>query len=92
MIHGLDISVGLGLPRRVPVERVAIILRGLQARNVNYFGTDLSGVRLEAVDLDWGYGDGQPVRGAAQDLLLVLSGRRLSDDLLEGVAARRFTD
>ena len=90
VIHGLDISVGLGLPRRVPPQRVGLILDGMRAKNVTYFGTDLSGVRLEATDLDWTFGQGEPVRGAAQDLLLVVCGRRLPAGLLDGAPAPRF--
>ena len=90
VIHGLDISVGLGLARRVPTERIAMVLAGLRDKNVSYFGTDLSGVRLTATDLDWSYGEGAPLRGAAQDLLLVISGRRLPAELLDGTPATRF--
>ncbi|HEX9999092.1 MAG TPA: maleylpyruvate isomerase family mycothiol-dependent enzyme [Actinoplanes sp.] len=90
VIHGLDISVGLGLARRVPTDRIAMIFDGLRDRNVAYFGTDLSGVRLIATDLDWSYGEGAPLRGAAQDLLLVISGRRLPAELLDGTPAGRF--
>jgi uncharacterized protein (TIGR03083 family) len=77
VIHGLDISVALGLGRRPPVSRVALILAGLSDRNRNYFGVDLSGVRLEATDLDFTYGEGTPLRAPAQDLLLVICGRKL---------------
>jgi uncharacterized protein (TIGR03083 family) len=90
VIHGLDISVGLALDRRVPVDRVELVLAGLRSRNVSYFGTDLSGVRLVATDLDWTYGEGAPLRGAAQHLLLVICGRRLPPGLLEGTPAARF--
>ncbi|MEU4240182.1 maleylpyruvate isomerase family mycothiol-dependent enzyme [Actinoplanes sp. NPDC026619] len=91
VIHGLDISVALGLSRRPPVDRIALILGGMQDKNVRYFGVDLSGVRLEATDLDWALGDGTPLRGTARDLLLVVCGRRLPGSLLEGAAAARFT-
>ena len=91
VIHGLDITVGLGLDRRVPSERVALVLAGMRPKNIAYFGTDLSGVALQATDLDWSYGTGAPVRGLAQDLLLVLCGRTLPPDRLEGDAAARFS-
>ncbi|MEH0826061.1 MULTISPECIES: maleylpyruvate isomerase family mycothiol-dependent enzyme [unclassified Micromonospora] len=91
VIHGLDITVGLGLDRRVPPERVALVLSGMSPRNVAFFGTDLSGVQLRATDLDWSHGEGAPVRGLAQDLLLVLCGRRLPPGRLDGAAATRFT-
>jgi uncharacterized protein (TIGR03083 family) len=90
VIHGLDISVGLGLDRRPPVERVGMILDNMRARNVSFFGVDLSGVRLEATDHRWAMGDGATLRGTAQDLLLVVCGRRIPATLLEGSAAGRF--
>jgi uncharacterized protein (TIGR03083 family) len=91
VIHGLDITVGLGLDRRVPTERVALVLAGVRPRNVAFFGADLAGVALEATDLDWRYGAGTPLRGLAQDLLLVLCGRRLPADRLAGQPAARFS-
>jgi len=91
VIHGLDITVGLGLGRRVPPDRVAMVLAGLAPRNIAFFGTDLTGVMLRATDLEWSHGTGTPVRGLAQDLLLVICGRRLPPGHLGGDAASRFT-
>jgi len=91
VIHGLDISVALGLSRRPPASRVGLVLSHMRSRNVSFFGTDLTGVRLEATDLDWQHGSGSPLRGTAQDLLLVICGRRLPADLLSGPPAARFT-
>ncbi|MFJ5021877.1 hypothetical protein ACIQAM_12595 [Streptomyces goshikiensis] len=47
--------------------------------------------RLCAEDLDWSYGSGSPVYGAAQDLLLLVFGRRLPGGRLRGEASSRFT-
>ncbi|MCW3814303.1 maleylpyruvate isomerase family mycothiol-dependent enzyme [Micromonospora sp. DR5-3] len=91
VIHGLDITVGLGLDRRVPPERVGLVLAGMRPRNVAYFGVDLTGVSLQATDLDWEYGSGTPLRGLAQDLLLVICGRRLPPGHLDGEPATRFS-
>ncbi|OKI74096.1 maleylpyruvate isomerase family mycothiol-dependent enzyme [Micromonospora sp. CB01531] len=91
VIHGLDITVGLGLPRSIPPDRVALVLAGMRPRNVTYFGTDLTGVSLQATDLDWAYGSGAPLRGLAQDLLLVICGRRLPPGHLDGEPAARFS-
>ncbi|WJK43166.1 maleylpyruvate isomerase family mycothiol-dependent enzyme [Solwaraspora sp. WMMA2056] len=91
VIHGLDISVGLGLGYRVPIDRLKLVLAGMRPRNIAYFGTDLTGVQLQATDLDWSHGSGTPVHGAAQDLLLVVCGRRLPPGRLAGSAADRFT-
>jgi uncharacterized protein (TIGR03083 family) len=91
VIHGLDITVGLRLDRRVPPERVGMVLAGMKPRNIAFFGVDLDGVELRATDLDWTYGAGEPLRGRAQDLLLVICGRRLPDGLLDGAPAARFS-
>ncbi|MFE9204520.1 maleylpyruvate isomerase family mycothiol-dependent enzyme [Micromonospora sp. NPDC007230] len=91
VIHGLDITVGLGLPRSIPPDRVALVLAGMRPRNIAYFGTDLTGVSLQATDLDWVYGSGAPLRGLAQDLLLVICGRRLPPGHLDGEPAARFS-
>ncbi len=91
VIHGLDITVGLGLDRRVPPERVAMVLAGMRPKNIAFFGVDLTGVALRATDLDWSHGTGTPLRGLAQDLLLVLCGRRLPPGRLQGEAATRFS-
>ncbi|MGW6442084.1 maleylpyruvate isomerase family mycothiol-dependent enzyme [Lentzea sp. NPDC055074] len=77
VIHGLDITVALGLGRVVPHERLRIVLDGMKPSNVKYFGADLDGKRLEATDLDWTFGEGRPVLGQAQDLLLLVCGRTL---------------
>ena len=91
VIHGLDVTLGLGLARRPPPERVAVILAGMRPRNIAFFGVDLDGVELKATDVDWSYGSGTPVRGIAQDLLLAVCGRRLPAGRLEGEAAGRFS-
>lgn len=91
VIHGLDITVALGLDRRVPPERLEVLLGSVQPENVAFFGADLAGVRLRADDADWEYGSGEIVSGAAQHLLLVLTGRLLPPGLLKGTRRERFT-
>ncbi|MET9862582.1 maleylpyruvate isomerase family mycothiol-dependent enzyme [Streptomyces smyrnaeus] len=91
VVHGLDITVALGHQRRVPEERIRVLLDGITPRSAKFFGADLGGVTLRADDLDWSYGAGAPVSGAAQDLLLVAFGRRLPPGRLGGEAADRFT-
>lgn len=90
VVHGLDITVALGLGRRVPEDRVRILLAGVSARSATFFGADLSGIGLRATDLDWSFGTGTPVSGAAQDLLLLAFGRRLPPGHLWGEPADRF--
>ncbi|WP_439386065.1 maleylpyruvate isomerase family mycothiol-dependent enzyme [Amycolatopsis lexingtonensis] len=91
VIHGLDVTTALGLERRVPVERLEVIFATMKPKQVKYFGADLDGVALRADDLDWSYGSGTPLAGAAQDLLLVLCNRRLPAGRLRGEASARFT-
>jgi uncharacterized protein (TIGR03083 family) len=91
LIHGLDITVALGLNRQPPPERVEMVLGSLRPNQVSYFGVDLNAVQLQANDLDWSYGAGQPLSGRAQDLLLVVCGRKLPEGLLQGEAASRFS-
>ncbi|WP_335934830.1 maleylpyruvate isomerase family mycothiol-dependent enzyme [Streptomyces sp. PTD5-9] len=91
VVHGLDITVPLGIDRRVPEERLRVLFAGIRPRSLKFFGADIDGVRLCADDLDWSYGDGQPVYGAAQDLLLVAYGRRLPAGRLRGEPSGRFT-
>jgi uncharacterized protein (TIGR03083 family) len=92
MIHGLDITVPLGIARHVPEERLRMVLRGLASpKRLKYFGVDLRGVELRADDMDWSYGTGSPIHASGQNLLLVLCGRRLSAGGLRGENSERFT-
>jgi uncharacterized protein (TIGR03083 family) len=91
VIHGLDVSTPLGLDHHASPDRVGLVLAGLRPKNIAFFGVDLDGVQLRATDIDWSYGSGEPLHGRAQDLLLLLCGRRVATGRLEGPAAPRFT-
>ncbi|TLG15663.1 maleylpyruvate isomerase family mycothiol-dependent enzyme [Nocardia cyriacigeorgica] len=91
VIHGLDITVGVGLDDVLPEHRLRPVLESVRPKQVKYFGVDLDGVQLRADDLDWTYGTGTPLTGRAQDLLLVLCGRTLPPGRLNGPAADRFS-
>jgi uncharacterized protein (TIGR03083 family) len=92
LIHGLDITVPLGLDRPIPADRLRRVLpASTTERSVRYFGADLAGIELRACDLDWSLGTGAPLTGTAADLLLVVCGRRLPAGRLEGEPAARFT-
>lgn len=90
VIHGMDITIALGIDRTVPEERVRVILESQTAKQIEYFGVDLADVELRADNLDWSYGTGEMVTGHAQHLLMVLCGRRLPAGQLHGAAAGRF--
>lgn len=85
VIHGLDITVALGIDRTVPASRMSIVLDSVtSAGSLKHFGTSLAGVSLRADDLDWSAGSGRPVTGTAQDLALAVAGRRLPAGRLTG--------
>jgi uncharacterized protein (TIGR03083 family) len=91
VIHGLDITVPLGVEHPIPAERMRTVLAGMSQKTVRYFGADLDGIQLRAEDLDWSFGSGTPLTGAAQDLLLVVCGRRLPQGRLHGERSEAFT-
>jgi uncharacterized protein (TIGR03083 family) len=85
VVHGLDITVPLGLVHPVTEPALRIVLGAASAPGSRkHFGVDLSGVRLQADDLDWTFGDGEVLRGSAQNLLLVLCGRHFPGRPLSG--------
>jgi hypothetical protein len=92
LIHGLDITVPLGLDRPVPEERLRPVLPGsLTDRSVKFFGVDVEGIEFRASDMDWTLGSGTPLEGTAADLLLVLCGRTLPAGRLTGEPGARFS-
>ena len=84
VIHGLDVTVALGVPRRPPDATIRVVLDDLTRGGVDaHFGTSIEG-RLQATDLDWSYGSGLALRGAAEDLALLLCGRTVPHGRLDG--------
>jgi uncharacterized protein (TIGR03083 family) len=92
VVHGLDITIPLGIDHPVSEPALRVVLdHATTPLSLKHFGRDLTGIRLEADDLDWAYGDGEPLRGAAHHLLMVLMDRRLPTELVSGAASARFT-
>ncbi len=85
VIHGLDVTVPLGVPRRSPDATIRVVLDDLTVGGVHeHFGTSIRGRRLQATDLDWSYGSGPALRGPAGDLALALCGRAIPQGRLGG--------
>jgi uncharacterized protein (TIGR03083 family) len=85
VIHGLDVTVPLGVPRRSPDATIRVVLDDLTGGGVHErFGTSVQGRSLQATDLDWSYGSGAALRGQAEDLALVLCGRAIPEGRLDG--------
>jgi uncharacterized protein (TIGR03083 family) len=92
VIHGLDITVPLGLAFAIPEERLRRVLPVSAAdKTVTFFGANLAGIEFRARDMDWTLGAGTPLTGAAADLLLAMCGRKLPAGRLSGEAAARFS-
>ena len=88
VIHSLDITCPLGIERVLPAEPMRTVLDTVTApKSRRFFGTDVDGVELRAVDLDWSFGSGAPVLGRGQDLALLLTGRRVPQGALSGDGA-----
>jgi uncharacterized protein (TIGR03083 family) len=85
VIHGLDVTVPLGVPRRTPDATIRVVLDDLTDGGVHeHFGTSIRGRRLQATDLDWSYGSGPALRGPAGELASALCGRAIPQGRLEG--------
>jgi uncharacterized protein (TIGR03083 family) len=85
VIHGLDVTVPLGVPRLGPGETIRVVLDDLtKGGGHDHFGVSLAGRSLHATDLDWSYGSGPALWGAAGDLASAICGRTLPDGRLEG--------
>ncbi|NYJ04070.1 maleylpyruvate isomerase family mycothiol-dependent enzyme [Petropleomorpha daqingensis] len=79
VIHSLDATVALGQPAVAPAAAVVAVLEQITAAHGAWFGVDLTGVRLEATDIDWSWGDGNVVRADGGALVALVSGRALLD-------------
>ncbi len=85
LVHQQDIRRPLGRPRTIPDERLLAALEGTPTLG-SVFGAKkrTKGLRLEATDVDWSWGDGPLVRGPGEALLLAMLGRGAALDDLEG--------
>ena len=79
VIHSLDVTIALDRPAVAPTESATAVLDLLTAASGTLFGVDLTGVRLEAADTDWSWGNGRLVRADSGSLVALLSGRALPD-------------
>lgn len=84
LIHHQDIRRSLGLPREVPVERLAAALPFARVAPPIRAFARVRGVRLVATDLDWTSGSGPIVEGPAEPLLMAMAGRGHALDELTG--------
>jgi uncharacterized protein (TIGR03083 family) len=92
VVHGLDITIPLGLEHPVSEQALRAVLdHATTPLSLKRLSVDVTGIRLEADDLDWAFGDGEPLRGRARHLLMVLMDRRLPAEALSGPATARLS-
>ncbi|MEU4155152.1 maleylpyruvate isomerase family mycothiol-dependent enzyme [Actinoplanes sp. NPDC026670] len=89
-VHGQDIRRPLGLPHDLQPERLRVSLDFLVGgRAVGFVPKRRpAGLRFEATDMDWAWGDGPRILGTAEAVMLALTGRHaaLADLSGDGVA------
>lgn len=70
---------------QIPTEPMRAVLDTVSGpKPRRFFGVDVAGTELRATDLDWSFGSGPPLLGRAQDLVLLLTGRRVPEGALSG--------
>jgi len=81
VVHGLDLTEGLGLPATATTPQLEVVLRTIESRNrMAYFGADLDGCALQASDIDFRIGDGDTLILPAKAVVLILTGRATVHD------------
>lgn len=89
MIHQQDVRRPLGIPRRIPSERLAVVLDfGVSLAGFTFLMAfsrrRARGLRLVAPDVGWWAGTGPEVRGPGEAILMALNGRAGAIDELTG--------
>jgi len=93
VVHGQDIAVPLG--RNLPVAPLAVVTtadrlwwsrttRIGRLKSKVFADLDHRGLRFVATDADWSAGDGDEVSGPLLSIVLVLTGRPVGADALDG--------
>lgn len=93
VIHGLDITTPLGEPCVASDDVLRVILDDLTEGGVHeHFGIAIDDRRFEATNLDWTYGSGASLRATAEDLALLMCGRNVPNDRLDGAPLWGLSD
>ena len=92
VIHGLDITVPLGVARPASDETVLAVLDHLTlAGGHTNFGFELDRLCLQATDTNWTFGSGTPMSGTATDLALLVTGRTLPPGRIVDRSSRKVS-
>lgn len=80
VVHGLDVTNAVGLPRPCTDETARVVLDNLTAGGVAArFDIDLTTVRLHAHDIDWTSGSGRTIIASAAEIISLACHRTLRD-------------
>jgi uncharacterized protein (TIGR03083 family) len=92
-VHHQDIRRPLGRPRSIPEERLVAALDATpRLRSVFGARHRTRGLRFEATDVDWSWGDGPVVSGPGEALLLAMLGRSVAADDCDGPGLATFRE
>jgi uncharacterized protein (TIGR03083 family) len=85
IVHGEDIRRPLGLQHRVPEAALVALADSYKKSNI-LLGAKrrIAGLKLNATDSDWVWGDGPEVSGPLLSLIMAMTGRRGADSDLTG--------
>jgi uncharacterized protein (TIGR03083 family) len=91
LVHHQDIRRALDHPRTIPAERVLAVLDATPELGL-VFGAKrrTKGLRFEATDVDWSWGEGPVVRGSGEALLMAMLGRAHASRDLSGEGLDAF--
>ncbi|MCY1141972.1 maleylpyruvate isomerase family mycothiol-dependent enzyme [Actinoplanes sp. Pm04-4] len=89
-VHGQDMRRPLGLPHGLVLDHLRMSLDFLTGGRAPGFTPRRrpAGMRFEATDLDWAYGEGALVSGPAEALMMALTGRAVVLGELDGPGVR----
>ncbi|CUU59339.1 TIGR03083 family protein [Parafrankia irregularis] len=98
LVHGLDIAIPLDRPLETSTDAAAVAADRVWSVAFPSFGYPffprkrLRGLRLTASDADWSVGEGVPVDGPMDAILLLLTGRTAAVEWLSGEGTRVLRD
>jgi uncharacterized protein (TIGR03083 family) len=87
LIHHQDVRRALGIPRKIPADRLRCALQFAPTAPPIKAGKRVRGLTLTATDLDWTIGEGPTVEGPGEALLMALAGRPAALPELSGSGA-----
>jgi uncharacterized protein (TIGR03083 family) len=86
VIHHQDIRRAIGVPRKVPPERLTIVLDSITRYNNSLIPAKrrVRGLLLKATDLEWTHLGDEEITGPAEALMMSIAGRPAALDELSG--------